>query len=1135
VTLRTLVLRSLTFHWRTNLAVVLGVAAATAVLAGALVVGDSVRSSLREIALGRLGRTDTLVSTAGFFREDLADDLRGTLPGAAAAPLVIANGFVTHEPSRRRAANVLVYGVDQRFWTFHGLESVDGVYLSPALASELGVKAGDALLTRVQKPAQIPIESLFGRKEDIGRTLRLQAAGVLPPERLGEFALQPQQTEVRAIFAPLSRIQRDLGVPHLVNTVLLSGITNADGSVDDALRLEDLGARAATLEEPDGRSTLVVDSETGIVNDALESAARRVGKRLGLGVPVFTYLANAIRKGDRAVPYSLVTGTDLSVITAGAFPAGTRPASDAPSAAASRSQPRGEAAPPAQPSSADAIVLNAWTARELGAAVGDRVAMDYYLWDPVAGLQSKSADFTVSAVVPIAGMAADRRLAPEYPGITAAESLADWDPPFPIDLSRVRPVDEAYWHEYRTTPKAFIVYERARELWRSRYGALTSLRYPVAAGAKGAETVASFRRALRRELPAVAMGVSITPVRTLALKASAGATDFGEYFTYFSFFIVVSALLLVVLFFKLGIEQRLRQIGILRASGFRMATIRRLMLGEAIVLAVAGGALGAGGALLYARLIVHGLRTWWVGAVGTTALQVHASASSVVAGASGGVLAAVICVFVSLRPVGRLTPRSLLQAQSVDLDPAPGPGGWRAWLTVGCAVGGAALLVWGFTSRASQTGAFFGAGALLLVAVMLAFSAWLRARDRRPIGGSGTWAVSRLGFRSASSRPARSVLSAALIASATFVIFSIDAFRRGADEVSSDPRSGAGGYALLAQSELPILQDPNTAAGRDALLIDGPEVARTHIARFRLRRGQDASCLNLYRPTSPTVIAPAAGFVEGRRFSFAESMAATEAERSNPWRLLDRRFDDGAVPAVADATSLQYVLHARVGDSFSMDIGGDRPLILRFVGALSDSVLQGELIVAESQFTRIFPAQQGYQFFLVEDPSVRTAAQAAALAAVFERELGEFGLDAVGTSERLAAFHRVENTYLSTFQALGGLGLLLGTVGLAAVMFRNVVERRRELALLRAVGYNRGRISVMMLAESALLLGAGLAAGAGCAALAVAPAWLNRGGARPGSGLLILLAMVALTGLASAYVATRAALSGRMLEALKTE
>jgi putative ABC transport system permease protein len=1112
VTRSTLVIRSLVFHWRTNLAVLLGVAAAAAVLAGALVVGDSVRGSLRDIALGRLGRTETIVSTGTFVRADVADRLRKTNPSASAAPLVIANASVTHEPTRRRAADVLVYGVDQRFWSFHGLPLIDGVYVSPALATELAVQGGDALLVRVQKPAQIPIESLFGRKEDIGRTLRLQATGVLPRERLGEFALQPQQAAVRAIFAPLARVQRDLGVPGLVNTVLLAGV-NEGRSLDASLELEDLGVRVTRVDEPDGQVMLAVEAETGIVNDALEQATRRVAERLGLRVlPVFTYLATAIRKGDQEVPYSLVTAMDLAAL---------------PKPSASSSDVGGS----------DEIVVNEWTARELAAGPGDRVELEYYLWDSAAGLQTRSDTFTVSAVVPIAGLAADRRLAPEYPGITAAESLADWDPPFPIDLSRVRPVDEAYWHQFKTTPKAFVAYERGRDLWRSRYGALTSVRLPSSEGSKADETLVSFRRALRSEVSAAAMNVRIVLARAAALAASAGATDFGEYFTYFSFFIVVSALLLVVLFFKLGIEQRLRQTGILRASGFTMADIRRLALTEGIAIAVAGGALGALGAVLYARVIVHGLRTWWVGAVNTTELQVHVSAVSLCTGAAAGLLAAAICIFVSLRAVGRLTPRSLLQAQTADLDRSPGRRGtaWRHFGALTLALAAVALLAWGFVSHASQTGAFFGAGGASLVAILLAFSAWLRARDRRPIAASGGWAVSSLGFRSASSRPGRSVLSAALIASATFLIFSIDAFRRQAEDVSSDPRSGSGGYALLARSDLPILVDPNTAAGREALLIDGPEIARTRIARFRLRRGQDASCLNLYRPTSPTIIAPAPGFVESGRFSFAESLAATDAERANPWQLLERRFDDGAVPAIADATSLQYALHASVGETFPVDIGSDQPLMLRFVAALSDSVLQGEVIIPENRFTTVFPSQQGYQFFLIEDPSAKTAAQAEALAGVFERELQEFGVDAIGTSERLAAFHRVENTYLSTFQALGGLGLLLGTVGLSAVMFRNVLERRRELAVLRAVGYSSSKISMMVLSEAVLLLAAGLAIGVGSAALAIAPAWLNRGGTLPGPGLLMLLGLVALTGLVSAHVAARAASHGRLVEALKTE
>src|SRR5262245_65573844 len=71
-----LILRGLTYYWRTNLAVVIGVATAVAVLAGALLVGDSVRGSLRDLVVGRLGKTDYVITSTGFFREQLARDLQ---------------------------------------------------------------------------------------------------------------------------------------------------------------------------------------------------------------------------------------------------------------------------------------------------------------------------------------------------------------------------------------------------------------------------------------------------------------------------------------------------------------------------------------------------------------------------------------------------------------------------------------------------------------------------------------------------------------------------------------------------------------------------------------------------------------------------------------------------------------------------------------------------------------------------------------------------------------------------------------------------------------------------------------------------------------------------------------------------
>ena len=169
-----LVRRSLVYYWRTNLAVILGVATAVAVLSGALLVGDSVRASLRDLVLSRLGKTQAVVTSAQFFREQLAAEAPG------AAPLMVMQGVVTHEKDGRREYKVAVYGVDDRFFKFNGYAqpapSGNDAMLSPALARDLGAQAGDSILLRVEKPSAIPRESLQGRKEDSGRTLRLTAS-----------------------------------------------------------------------------------------------------------------------------------------------------------------------------------------------------------------------------------------------------------------------------------------------------------------------------------------------------------------------------------------------------------------------------------------------------------------------------------------------------------------------------------------------------------------------------------------------------------------------------------------------------------------------------------------------------------------------------------------------------------------------------------------------------------------------------------------------------------------------------------------------------------------------------------------------------------------------------------------------
>jgi ABC-type lipoprotein release transport system permease subunit len=926
-------------------------------------------------------------------------------------------------------------------------------------------------------------------------------------EELGEFSLRPSQQAVRAVFVPLRLLQRTLDEPGHVNAVVLDALPALEAQplagqaaatlLGEAASLADLGVAVRPVA---GGQGLSVERDQALLDDSVAAAATKTAMGLGLTVqPVLTYLANTIRVGDHEVPYSLVSAVD----------------------GAAWSEVTGGSAAPA-----DAIVLNDWTARDLAARPGDRVSLVYYVWLEEGRLEERTAAFTLARVTAMTGLAGDRDLTPEYPGITGSASLADWDPPFPIDLQRVRKQDEQYWERYRATPKAFIPLARGQELWGHRLGRLTSLRV-AAADPAAAERYA---RALRAELDPLAMGFAVEPARAEGLRAAEGTTDFGEYFLYFSSFLLWSALLLTALFFRFGVEQRVREVGLLRAVGFTPSRVRRGLLLEGGALAVVGAIVGTAAGWAYGAGLLWALRTWWVDAVGTEQLRLHASAQSLLVGALAGILTALLCIGLTLRGLRRTSARALLAGARGD-DAAAGPGTRAAGVAVVGAAVGLVLVAASAFDLVPPTPAFFGAGLLLLAAVLTAQWRWLARRHGLP-SGTGVRPMTWLGFRNASYRPGRSVLCVALIASATFVIVSVGAFRRDASEGAGDPAGPAGGYALVATSVLPLHHDPHTTDGREALnLADEPALDGVRFARFRLQPGDDASCLNLYRPQNPTVLGATPEFLRAGRFSFQASLAETEAERANPWLLLERESTDGTVPVIADANSLAYVLHRKVGEEMTVSRPGQPPLRLHVVGALRNGLFQGELITGERHFLRVFPEAQGFRFLLVETPAGRESDVAAAL----ESRLGDYGLDAVPTAERLARYFRVENTYLSMFQALGGLGLLLGTVGLGAVLLRNALERRKELALLRAVGYRQRHLSWMVLAENALLLALGLGTGTACALVAIAPAVLERGGRFPALSLGVLLVTVAVVGLLVSRAAVSLMHRAPLLAALRSE
>ena len=1099
MTPRRLLVRSLVHYRAVNAAVALGVAVGAAVLTGALMVGTSVRGSLRGLTLDRLGAIDHAAVGDRYFRESVSEDLAG-LGGAATA--VVARASAEHGSTGARASKVAVQGVDRRFWDFYGTPvprlGPREIAINRRLADELGAGEGDAVLLRIRTDDLVPAESVMGRKADSVRLLRLQVATVLEDAGPGRFGLSPRQQRPLNAFAARETLQRALEQPGRANALFVAGgtVAEVEAAWRDAFSGEDAALAFRTL--PDGAG-LIVESERVTLDEAAAAAVHAAAAAAGLrSSEVLTYLANTIAANGRAIPYSTVTALQD-------WPASLRLAD-------------GSALGDLRPGE---IVLNEWAARDVGARAGQDVELAYYVVGPGSTLETASRAFRLAGVARMDGAALDSDYAPPYRGMTDRTRMSDWNPPFPIDLRLIRPRDEDYWDRYRAAPKAFVSLSDAKALWTSRFGQLTSIRVSAPPRTALQDAVPAFREALRQRLDPAAFGLSIQPVKRIGLDAASGATDFAGLFVGFSLFLIASAAILVALLFRLGVERRSREVGALLATGHSPRLVRSLLFAEGGLLALAGCILGVPGGVAYAQLMILGLNTWWSGAVGGSFLAFHFRWVDPVVGAVAAQVLMLVAIRLAVRQLTRLSPNALLAGK---VEPAAGaPGQDRRarrlrWVAAGC--GALALALLGLSTggdASARVGSFFGAGSLALVAALILFRAELLARGRRREAVTG---IAQLGLRNGRRNPTRSVLSAALVACASFMIVTVAMNRHDVAAEEPDFASGDGGFRIVAEADAPLFRDriEEVAAGQ-------PGIRR--VVPLRVRAGEDASCLNLYQPSEPTLAGVPGAMIRRGGFAFQKTLAATDEERANPWLLLEKDFG-GAVPVFGDANSTAWILHLGVGDELEVEGGSGERRRLLLAGVLSRSIFQSELLLSEERFLEIFPGHSGYQGLLVETDSNRAAV-------ALEEAFADEGLDAVRTSERLAGFLIVENTYLSTFRTLGGLGLLLGTLGLAVVMARSVLERRGELALLEALGFASGPIARLIVAENAFLLLFGVGTGTAAALLAVAPHLAGGAADPPWLPLAATLGVVVALGLLAGVVAAVLALRAPLLPSLRRD
>ncbi|MHC4266698.1 MAG: FtsX-like permease family protein, partial [Planctomycetota bacterium] len=249
------------------------------------------------------------------------------------------------------------------------------------------------------------------------------------------------------------------------------------------------------------------------------------------------------------------------------------------------------------------------------------------------------------------------------------------------------------------------------------------------------------------------------------------------------------------------------------------------------------------------------------------------------------------------------------------------------------------------------------------------------------------------------------------------------------------------------------------------------------------------------------------------------------------WDLLNLDLGEDVTSAIGDEATIRWALGKSIGDEIEYTDEKGQNFRLRIVGTLKNSILQGSLIIAENEFIKRFPLEEGHRMFVV-DTAMEDSEK---ISDILSDRLRDFGLDVTTTRERLAAFSAVENTYLSIFQLLGSLGLVLGSVGLGMVVLRNVLDRRGELAMLRAVGFDKNALRSMVFYEHAGLLLCGLIFGIISALVALGPVLKSPGAEMPYIGLILTIAAIVVSGLIWIKLATSIALSGDILDALRSE
>jgi putative ABC transport system permease protein len=1094
-----LIRKNLRYHRKAWLGILAGTLISTAVITGALVVGDSVRYSLGRICATRLGTVKLALKSDGrFFRQQLADDLSRYLPQKA-VPVLALEGFATNPEGGKSIGRVQILGIDERFttmWEPTGQQpEKDVAVLSSNTAEGLGLKVGDEFLLKVQQASPAPNDAPFVSERNPLAALRLRVLAIAPGQGMGRFSLKSNQSAPFTVFVNLKELSALSGSPGRANMLLIPEGKSSSLSPSDADSLLRQVWQAAdaglSIRKLSAGNTFEIRSDR-VFLDSLTSKA--IVCSVPGATPVLTYLVNSLLANGRSTPYSFVTAADSGISSL--------------------------------PLSGNEVAVNQWLADDLGLKTGDPLVMQYFRMGPMRKLIIDSTTLRVTSIRPLSDPVFDSTLMPDFPGMTDAGNCRDWETGAPIDLKKIRDKDEQYWKEHRGTPKAFLSFATGRTCWNNSFGAATAFRFKATQ-----EQIPTLEQNLMQAMKPAANGLIFRDVAAEGGVAAAQSTDFGSLFLSLSFFILAAALLLTALLFSLHARQRMAETAVLSALGFKRSTLLYLLATEAALVLLAGGIAGSLAGIGYNHLILFGLNTLWQDAVRTSVLETRVLPATLLTGFLGGTLSATaVLMFVLIRNLRN--PLAVLVRDTVSVSPESGEKGKRFRLILTALFLIPALLIplAGRMAGSSDPSALaMISGALGLAGLISAFNGMLHHQGsmrQNPLPGFGS-----LLLRNLSLRKNRNLAAMALLAAGTFTVIITGANHKSPDQTMPARESGTGGYLLWAEMSVPVFADLNTAEGKEKTGLSGePLLDSVSFMQMLRLDGNDASCLNLNQVSAPVILGvDAAAFDRRSSFHFTETDPATDP--NHPWLALRGSLAPEIIPGYADATVITWGLRKKLGDTlFYRDESGNR-FGIKLNGALENSVFQGNILISSENFRKFFPSSGKPDLMLIDAPFQQKQAVNDRLTYL----LSEYGLQLTPCVQRLEEFNSVENTYLAVFMLLGGLGMLLGTVGLGIVIMRNLSERRAEVALYRAVGFRQEYILKLLLAENLILLLAGLGSGILAAFVALLPALWSQGFHHTGMLLPLLIALMFVNGLLWIYIPVKRLLSTGLLSALRKE